>query len=252
MLHQWMGLYQLAPRGPEARSSPESFWETENWDPTQTYPIRICILTDPQVTGAHVTFWEALIHMPQPSSKLENEQGMQLSSEGSQFTREHSRSRGKGGQNQEATGPCPLPQPLHHRLWPTSVQFSPSAESDSLQTHGPQHARLPCPSPTPGVHSNPCPSSRWCHPTISPSVVPFSSCPQSFLASGSFLVTRFFTSGGQSTGVAASASVLPMNIQDWSPSEWTGWISLQSEGLSRVFSNTRVQKHQFFGAQLSL
>ena len=121
--------------------------------------------------------------------------------------------------------------------------------SDSLWPHGLQHTRPPCPSPTPGAYSNSCPSSRWCHPTISSSVVPFSSCLQSFPASGSFQVSPFFTSGGQSIGV--SASVLPMNIQDWYPLELTGWISLQSKKFSRVFSKTTVQKHQFFGAQLS-
>ena len=123
---------------------------------------------------------------------------------------------------------------------------------DSLWPHGLQHARLPCPSPTPGVYSKSCPLSQWCHPTISSSVIPFSSCPQSFQASGSFLMSQFLISGGQSIGVSASASVLPMNIQDWFLLQWTGWISLQSKGLSRVFSNTIVQKHQFFGAQLSL
>ena len=122
--------------------------------------------------------------------------------------------------------------------------------SDSLRPHELQHAKPPCPSPTPGVHSNSCPSSQWCHPTISSSVVPFSSCPQSLPASESFSMSQLFEWGGQSTGVSASASVLPMNTQDWSPLEWTGWISLQSKGLSRVFSNTTVQKHQFFGAQL--
>ena len=132
-----------------------------------------------------------------------------------------------------------------------SVQFSRSVVSDSLRPHEPQHARPPCLSPTPRVHSNPCPLSRWCHPTISSSIVPFSSCPQSFPASGSSQMSQFFASGGQSIGVSASASVLPMNTQDWSPLGWTGWISLQSNGLSRVFSNTTVQKHQFFGAQLS-
>ena len=124
--------------------------------------------------------------------------------------------------------------------------------SDSLQPHGLQHARPPCPSPAPRVHPNPCPSSRWYHPTISSSVVPFSSCPQSFPASGSFQMSQLFASGGQSIGVSASTSVLPMNNQDWSPLGWTGWISLQSKGLSRVFSNTTVQKHQFLGPQLSL
>ena len=132
-----------------------------------------------------------------------------------------------------------------------SVQFSCSVMSHSLWPHEPQHARPPCASPTPEVHQNPCPLSRWCHPTISSSVVPFSSCPQSFPASGSFLMSQFFTSGGQSIGVSTSTSVLPMNTQDWSPLGWTGWISLQSKGLSRVFSNTTVQKHQYFSAQLS-
>ena len=113
-------------------------------------------------------------------------------------------------------------------------------------------ARLPCPSPTPGACSNSCPLSKWCHPTISSSVVPFSSCPQSFPASGSFQMSQLFASGGQSIGVSASTSVLPMNTQDWSPLEWTGWISLQSKGLSRVFSNTTVLNHQIFGTQLSL
>ena len=133
-----------------------------------------------------------------------------------------------------------------------SVQFSHSVVSDSLRPHGLQHIRPPCPSPTPGVYSNSCPLTRWCHPTISSSVVPFSSCLQSFPASKSFPMSQLFTSGGWSIGVSASASVLPMNKKDWSPLEWTGWISLQSKGLSRVFSNTTVQKHQFFGAQLSL
>ena len=133
----------------------------------------------------------------------------------------------------------------------SSVQFSHSVVSDSLWPHELQHARPPCPSPTPGVHSNSCASSRWCHPAISSSVVPFSSCPQSFPASGSFPVSQLFTWGGQSTGVSALASVLQMNTQDWSPLGCTDWISLQSKGLSRVFSNTTVQKHQYFGAQLS-
>ena len=133
-----------------------------------------------------------------------------------------------------------------------SVQFSCSVMSDCLWPHGHQHTRLPCPSPTPGVHLNSCPLSWWCHPTISSSVVPFSSCLQSFPASGSFQMNHLFSSGGQSTGVSASTSVLPMNIQDWFPLGLTGWISLQAKGLSRVFSNTTVQKHQFFNAQLSL
>ena len=134
----------------------------------------------------------------------------------------------------------------------SSVQFSHSAVSDSLQPHESQHTSSPCPSPTAGVYPNPCPLSRWCHPTISSSVVPFSSCPQSFPASGSFPMSQLFTSGGQSIRVSVSTSALPMNTQDWSHLGWTGWISLQSKGLSRVFSNTTVQKHQFFGAQLSL
>ena len=131
------------------------------------------------------------------------------------------------------------------------VQFSHSVMSDSLRAHEPQHARPPCPSPTPRVQPNLCPSSQWCHPVISSSVVPFSSCPQSFPASGSFPMSQLFTSGGQNIGVSASTLVLPMNTQGWSPLGWTGWISLQSKGFSRVFSNTAVQKHQFFSAQLS-
>ena len=134
----------------------------------------------------------------------------------------------------------------------SSVQFSRLVVSDSLQAHEPQHARPPCPSPTSRVHSNSSPLSQWWHPSISSSVIPFSSCPQSFPVSGSFQMSQFFTSGGPNVGVSASTSVLPMNTQDWSPSEWTGWISLQSKGLSRVFSKTTVQKHQFFGTQLSL
>ena len=141
---------------------------------------------------------------------------------------------------------------LEEKLWQTSVQFSRSVMSDSLWPHGLQHARPPCPSPTPRACSNPCPLSQWCHPTISSSVIPFSSCPQSFPASGSSQMSQLFVSDGQSIGVSASASVLPMNTQDWSPLGWTGWISLQSKGFSRVISNTTVQKHQFFGTQLSL
>ena len=133
----------------------------------------------------------------------------------------------------------------------SSVQFSRSVMSDSLQPLESQHARPPCPSPTPGVHSDSHPSSRWCHPAISSSVVPFSSCPQSLPASESFPMSQLFAWGGQSTGVSALASFLPKNTQGWSPLEWTGWISLQSKGLSRVFSNTTLQKHQFFSAQLS-
>ena len=134
-----------------------------------------------------------------------------------------------------------------------SVQFSRSVVSHSLRPHELQHARPPCSSPTPRVHLNPCPSRRWCHPTISSSVVPFSSCLKSFPASGSFQMSQLFTSGGQSIGV--SASDLPMNAQDWSPLGWTDWISLQSKGLSRVFSNTTVQMHllcsAFFIVRLS-
>ena len=136
-------------------------------------------------------------------------------------------------------------------LFSQSVQFSHSVMSDSLRPHGLQHARPSCPSPALRVYSNSCPLSQWCHPLISSSVGPFASRLQSFPASGSFLVSQFFASGGQSIGVSVSASVLPMNIQDWSPLGWTGWISLRSKGLSRVFSNTTVQKHQFFGAQFS-
>ena len=131
------------------------------------------------------------------------------------------------------------------------VQFIHSVVSDSLWPHESQHSRPPCPSPTPGVYSNSSPSSRWFHPAISSSVIPFSSCSQSLPASGSFPMSQLFAWAGQSTGVSASASVLTMNTQDWSPLGWTGWISLQSKGLSRVFSNTTVQKHQFFSTQLS-
>jgi len=133
----------------------------------------------------------------------------------------------------------------------SSVQFSRSVVSNSLQSHESQHARPPYPSPTPVVHSNSCPSSRWCHPAISSSGIPFSSCRQSLPASGSFPMRQLFTWGGQSIGVSALASVLPISTQDWYPSEWTGLISLQSKGLSGVFSNTTIQKHQFFSAQLS-
>ena len=136
--------------------------------------------------------------------------------------------------------------------WSNSVQFSRSVMSNSSRPHEPQHTRPPCPSPTPGVHPNPCPLSWWCHPAISSSVIPFSSCPQSFPASGSFQMSQLLLSGGLSIGVSASKSVFPMNTQDWSPLGWTGWTSLQSKGLSRVFFNTTVQKHQFFGTQLSL
>ena len=135
--------------------------------------------------------------------------------------------------------------------WVVLSQFSRSVVSNYLRLHKSQHARPPCPSTAPRIYSNSCPSSRWCHPAISSTVFPFSSCPQSLPVSGSFPMIQFFTSGGQSIGVSASASVLPMNTQDWSPLGWTSWISLQSKGISRVFSNTTVQKHQFFSTQLS-
>ena len=143
---------------------------------------------------------------------------------------------------------------LGHPINPMGLvfQFSRSVMSDSLRPHGLQQATPPCSSPTPRIYSNSRPLSQWYHPTTSSSVVPFSSRLQSFSASGSFQMSQPFTSGGQSIGVSASTSVLPMNTQDWSPLGWTGWLSLQSKGFSRVFSNTTVQKHQFFGAQLSL
>ena len=134
----------------------------------------------------------------------------------------------------------------------SSIQFSRSVVSDSLQPQELQHARPPCPSPTPGVHPNPCLAIQWCHPTISPSVTRFCSCSQSFPASGSFPMSQLFAWGGQSAGVSALASCLPKNTQDSSPLEWTGWISLQSKGLSRVFSSTTVWKHHFFSTHPSL
>ena len=140
---------------------------------------------------------------------------------------------------------------LDNQVQFSSVQFSRSVVSDSLRPHESQHTMPPCLSPIPGVHSNSGPSSRWCHSAISSSVIPFSSCPQSLPASESFPMSQLFAWGGQSTAVSALASVLPKKFQGWSPSEWTGWISLQSKGLARVFSNTTVQKHQFSGAQLS-
>ena len=142
--------------------------------------------------------------------------------------------------------------PIQRFKKPSSVLFSHSVVPDSLWPHGLQHARLPYSSPNPRAYSKSCPSSWWCHPIILSSVVPFSSRLQSFPASGSFPMSQFFTSRGQSIGTSVSASVVPVNTQDWSPLGWTGWISLQSRGLSRVFSNTTVQKHQFFDAQLSL
>ena len=153
--------------------------------------------------------------------------------------------------------PFPLSCPSYYHILYLkqflTIQFSHSVISDSLKPHGLQHTRLPCPSPTPGAYSNSSPSNRWCHPNISASVIPFSPCLQFFPASRSFpMMSQFFTSGGQSIGVSDSASVLPMKIQDWFPLGLTGLISLQSEGLSRVFSNTTVQKHQFFSVQLSL
>ena len=141
---------------------------------------------------------------------------------------------------------------FHFTLFLIQFQFSNSVVSDSSWPHELQQVRPPCPSPTPRVYPTSRPLSWWCHPTILSSVAPFSFCLQSFPASGSFPMSQFFTSGGQSIGVSASTSVLPMNSQDWFPLGWTGWISLQSKALSRVFSNTAVQKHQFFGAQLSL
>ena len=134
----------------------------------------------------------------------------------------------------------------------SSVQFSRSVVSDSLRPHEPQHTRPPCSSPTPGGHPNPCPLSQWCHPAISSSVIPFSSCPQSFPASGSFPMNQLIASGGKRFGASASTSVLPMNNQDWFPLRLSGFIFFQSKELSRVFSNTTVQKHQFFGTQLYL
>ena len=150
-------------------------------------------------------------------------------------------------------GVCPCSFCLNYNgyILVSSVHFSRSVVSDSLRPHELQHARPPCPSPTPRVHSNSHPSSRWCHPAISSSVVPFSSCPQFLPASESFPRSQLFAWGGQSTGVSALASVLPKNTQGWSPLGWTGWISSQSKGLLRVFSNTTVQKPQFFGAQPS-
>ena len=137
-------------------------------------------------------------------------------------------------------------------ITPITVQFSHSVMSDSLWLHGLQLSMLPCTSPTPGACSNSCPLSHWCHLSISSSVIPFSSCLQSFPSSGSFPISQIFASDSQSIEASASVSVLPMNIQDWFPLGWTGWISLQSKGLSRVFSGTAVQKHQFFGAPPSL
>ena len=149
-----------------------------------------------------------------------------------------------GFSRQEYWSGVPLPSPIY------CPQFSHSVMSDPLWPHESQHSRPPCPSSTPGVHSDSHPSSQWCHPAMSSSVVPFSSCPQSLPASESFPTSQLFAWGGQSTGVSALASFLPKKSQGWS-SEWTGWISLQSKGLSRVFSSTTVQKHQFLGAQLS-
>ena len=155
-------------------------------------------------------------------------------------------------QNAHIVGPWQRLLPLAVSCSHVSVQFSSVAQSClTLRPHGLQHARLPCPSLNPRACSNSCPSSRWCHPTVSSFVIPFS-CFQSFPASGSFPMSQFFASSGQGIGPSASASGLPMNIQDWSPLRWTGWISLQSKGISRVFSNTAVQKHQFFTTQLSL
>ena len=163
-----------------------------------------------------------------------------------------SRATGKGTERVRWERPCCAglcsPRQVGGLLGFSSVQFSYSVVSNSLRPHGLQHARFPCPSPTPGVYSNSCLLSQWCHPNISSSVVPFSSCLQSFPASGSFPMSQLFASGGQSIGVSALASFPPKKSQGWSPSEWTGWIS-QSKGLSRLFSNTTVQKHQFFSVQ---
>ena len=163
--------------------------------------------------------------------------------------------------NTITTAAATLRHPLTRAVWEPnqtgfcprlgSVQVSHSVMSNPLRPHGLQHSRPPWPSPTPRVYTNSGPLSWWCHPTISSSVIPFS-CPQSFPASGSFPMSQLFPLGGQSIVVSASTSVLPVNTQDWSPLGWTGWISLQSKGLSRVFSNTTVQKHQFFSTQLSL
>ena len=144
------------------------------------------------------------------------------------------------------------PEVASEQVHISSVQFSHSVMSDSLQPHEPQHARPSCLSPAPWVYPNSRPLSRWCHPAISSSVIPSSSCPQSFPASGSFQLSQLFTSGSQSIRASASTQVLPMNTQNWSPLGWTGWISLQSKGLSSIFSNTTVQKHQFFSTQLFL
>ena len=144
-----------------------------------------------------------------------------------------------------------LPDTFFPTLYLISVQFSRSVMSNSFRPHESQHARPPCPSPTPRVYSNPCSLSPGCHPAISSSVIPFSSCPQSLPTSGSFPMSQLLAWSGQSIGVSASASVLPMNTQGWASLGWTGWIFLQSKGLSRVFYNTTVQKHWFIGAQLS-
>ena len=151
------------------------------------------------------------------------------------FSQSDHEAQSENKERDHASSPLLLPSQF------SSVQFSHSVMSNSLQPHELQHARPPCPSPTSRVHSNPCPLSQWCHPAISSSVFPFSSCPQSFPAYGSFPMSQLFASGGQSIGVLASTSVLPMNTQDWSPLGWTDWISLQSKGLSRVFCNTTVQ-----------
>ena len=156
-----------------------------------------------------------------------------------------------GFARQEYWRGLPFPSPLEQLQILSSVQFSRSVVSDSLRPHELQHTRPPCPSQTPGVHSDSLPLSQWCHPAISSSVIPFASCPQSLPASESFPMSQLFAWGGQSIGVSALASFFPKKSQGWSPSEWTGWISLQSKGLSRAFSNTTVQKHQFFGAQPS-
>ena len=157
----------------------------------------------------------------------------------------------KDWNNQKWRSQCQAAFPSALPAQPASVHFSHSVVSNSMRPHGLQHARLPCPSLTPGAYTNSCPSRQGCHPVILSSVIPFPPHLQSFPASGSFSMSQFLKSSGQKIGVSASASVLPMNIQDWFPLGLTAWISLKSKGLSRVFSNTTVQKHQFFGTQLS-
>ena len=163
------------------------------------------------------------------------------------MSREHSLTQWANGQNVEGT----MENRYCQLIFQKYLQFSHSVVSDSLRPYESQHARPPCPSPTPGVHPNSCALSQWCLPAISSSDVPFSSCPRSLPGSGTLPMSQLFAWGSQSIGVSASASVLPMSTQEWSTLGWTGWISLQSKGLSRVFSDTTIQKHQFFSTQLS-